>query len=45
MGAQIKQKEGEVIQLQVLLQEQGRVKENMTQELTRLTILADQVRI
>ena len=43
MGAQIKQKEGELVQLQVLLQDHTRLKENMSQELTRLTILADQV--
>lgn len=43
MGAQPKQKEGEVLQLQVLLSEQSKVKETMTRELTRLTILADQV--
>merc|ERR1719481_2487180 len=42
MGAQIKQKEGELVQLQGLLQEHTRLKENMSQELTRLTILADQ---
>merc|ERR1719282_1217955 len=42
MGAQIKQKEGELVQLQVLLQDHTRLKENMSQELTRLTILADQ---
>ena len=45
MGAQIKQKEGELVQLQVLLQDHTRLKENMSQELTRLTILADQVMI
>ena len=44
MGAQLKQKEGELIQLQVLLSEQSKVKETMTNELTRLTILAEQVR-
>ena len=44
MGAQLKQKEGELIQLQVLLLEQSKVKETMTNELTRLTILAEQVR-
>ena len=43
MGAQLKQKEGELLQLQVLLSEQSKVKETMTKELTRLTILADQV--
>ena len=43
MGAQLKQKEGELLQLQVLLSEQSKVKETMTRELTRLTILADQV--
>ena len=43
MGAQLKQKEGELLQLQVLMSEQSKVKETMTKELTRLTILADQV--
>ena len=43
MGAQLKQKEGELLQLQVLLSEQSKLKETMTKELTRLTILADQV--
>ena len=43
MGAQLKQKEGELLQLQVLMSEQSKVKETMTRELTRLTILADQV--
>ena len=43
MGAQLKQKEGELLQLQVLMSEQSKVKEAMTRELTRLTILADQV--
>ena len=43
MGAQLKQKEGELLQLQVLLSEQSKVKETMAKELTRLTILADQV--
>ena len=43
ISAQLKQKEGELLQLQVLLSEQSKVKETMTKELTRLTILADQV--
>ena len=43
MAAQLKQKEGEIMQLQVLMGEHTRVKENMNKELTRLTIAADEV--
>ena len=43
LGAQLKQKEGELGQLQVLLGEQGRLRENMNKEMTRLTIQAEQV--
>ena len=43
LGAQLKQKEGELGQLQVLLGEQSRLRENMNKEMTRLTIQAEQV--
>ena len=43
LGAQLKQKEGELGQLQVLLGEQNRLRENMNKEMTRLTIQAEQV--
>ena len=43
IGAQLKQKEGELMQMQVLLSEQNKLKESTNKELTRLTILADQV--
>merc|ERR1712058_155470 len=42
IGAQLKQKEGELMQMQVLLSEQNKLKESTNKELTRLTILADQ---
>ena len=32
------------MQLQIIIQEQNKVKESMTKELTRLTILADEVK-
>ena len=43
LGAQLKQKEGELAQLQLLLGEQARLRENMNREMTRLTIQAEQV--
>ena len=43
LGAQLKLKEGEVLQLQVLLSEQSRDKETLNNEMTRLTIQAEQV--
>ena len=43
ISAQLKLKEGELVQMQVLLSEQTKVKESMTKELTRLTIIADEV--
>ena len=43
ISAQLKLKEGELVQMQVLLSEQSKVKESMTKELTRLTIIADEV--
>ena len=43
LGAQLKQKEGELGQLQLLLGEQSRLRETMNREITRLTIQAEQV--
>ena len=43
LGAQLKQKEGELAQLQLVLGEQSRLRENMNREITRLTIQAEQV--
>ena len=43
LGAQLKQKEGELGQLQLLLGEQSRLRETMNREMTRLTIQAEQV--
>ena len=43
LGAQLKQKEGELAQLQGLLGDQSRLRENMNREMTRLTIQAEQV--
>ena len=45
LGAQLKQKEGELGQLQLLLGEQSRLRENMNKEMTRLTIQAEQVAV
>lgn len=43
LGAQLKLKEGEVLAAQAALAEQGRAREAVTREVTRLTILAEQV--
>ena len=43
LGAQLKLKEGEVLAAQAALAEQGREREAVTREVTRLTILAEQV--
>ena len=43
LGAQLKQKEGELAGLQMLLGDQSRLRENMNKEMTRLTIQAEQV--
>ena len=43
LGAQLKQKEGELGQLQLLLGEQSRLRETMNREMTKLTIQAEQV--
>ena len=44
LGAQLKLKEGELMQMQALLSEQSRTRETMNKELTRLTIQVEQVR-